>query len=434
MPRALTLVRRNGPLLLRRSQAQRTAPPPTANGVLVGGVNSPVRAFRRTGDRPLLLLGGRGASVAGADGRRYLDFIMGWGALLHGHQPAPVSAALRGALRQGTLTGLTHPDEARLAGLIAAAVPSVEQVRFTASGTEACMTAVRLARAHTGRRMLLMFAGGYHGHSDPVLAGASAGLSAALADETIHVPYNDAAALERAIQEHGAALACAIVEPVAANMGVVPPEPGFLKTLRQLTAAVGILLIFDEIVTGFRLAAGGAQARFGIRPDLTVFGKIIGGGMPIGAVGGPRRLMRRLAPEGDVYHAGTFAGHPLSMAAGIAALTAAQARPPYAALERLGSNAAAGLREAAAAARVPVQVNQVGSMLTMFFADRPVRNLADARRSRTDRFAQWARGLRAAGILVPPSPFEALFVSAAHTPAHVARLVRTSRRLLTRLP
>ena len=405
-----------------------------ASAVLVGGVNSPARAFHRTGDAPLLVLGGRGASLAGADGRWYLDFVMGWGALILGHRPPPVLTALRTALGQGMVTGLTHPDEIRLAALVADAVPSVEQVRFTVSGTEACMTAVRLARAHTGRRRVLLCAGGYHGHSDALLGGSSAGVPAAVAADTIQIPYNDAAALDQAFAAHGLELACAVIEPVAANMGVILPALGFLARLRRRATEAGALLIFDEVVTGFRLGLGGASAQFGVRPDLTIFGKILGGGMPIGALAGPRRLMRRLAPEGEVYHAGTFAGHPLTMAAGIATLADLRAQPPYGRLEALGAAAEAGLRAAAAEARVPVRVNRAGSLFTVFFSAEPVGSWAEAQRSRTDQFARWARGLRAAGILVPPSPFEALFLSTAHTQAHVDRLVAASRRLFRALP
>lgn len=265
----------------------------------------------------------------------------------------------------------------------------------------------------TGRRAVLAFDGCYHGH-------------AVLAPEVIRVPYNDPAALEAALQRHGQQLACVIVEPVAANMGVVPPEPGFLARVRDLTSRQGILLIFDEVVTGFRLGAGGAQGSLGVTPDLTVFGKIIGGGLPIGAVGGPRRLLQRLAPEGDVYHGGTFAGHPLSMAAGIAALRELAAHPPYESLERRSGRLADGLLRESRAHGVSLRVNRAGSMLTVFFADRPVRNEADAKASRRDRFAQWARALLAQGILVPPSPFEALFLTTAHTDEHVERLIRAS--------
>ena len=394
---------------------------------LVGGVNSPVRAFRHVGVQPLRLVSGRGAEVVDEAGRRYVDFIGGWGALILGHRHPAVERTLARALKSDWMLGLTHPAELELARRIAQAVPSCERVRFTVSGTEACMTAVKLARAHTDRTKILLFEGCYHGHGDSVMAGNTAGLPPSILSETVRVPYNDVEAAAAAFARYGPELACVIVEPVAANMGVVPPAKGFLECLRALTAQHRSLLIFDEVVTGFRLALGGAQESLGIRPDLTTFGKIVGGGMPIGALAGPERLMRRLAPEGDVYHGGTFAGHPLSMAAGVAALNLLRARPPYARLERLARRAADGLEHAARARGISVQVNRSGSMFTLFFADAPVRNQAEAKASRVDRFARWANALRERGVLVPPSPFEALFLSTAHTERHIERLVAASR-------
>lgn len=394
---------------------------------LVGGVNSPVRAFRQVGAKPLRLVSGRGAEVVDESGRRYVDFIGGWGTLILGHRHPAVERALTRALKSDWLLGLTHPAEGELARRIAQAVPSCERVRFTVSGTEACMTAVKLARAVTGRSKLLLFEGCYHGHGDSVMAGATAGLPDAVASDAVRVPYNDAEATGAAFARYGRDLACAIVEPVAANMGVMPPAEGFLECLRALTAQHRSLLIFDEVVTGFRLAPGGAQQHFGIRPDLTTLGKIIGGGLPIGAVAGPERFMRRLSPEGDVYHGGTFAGHPLSMAAGLAALETLRKHPPYTRLERLSRRAADGLEDAARVSGVPAQVNRSGSMFTLFFADGPVRNQAEAKASRTDRFARWANALRERGILVPPSPVEALFLSTAHTEHHIERLVAASK-------
>ena len=395
---------------------------------LVGGVNSPVRAFRQVGAEPLTLVAGQGAEVVDAGGRRYVDFISGWGALILGHRHPAVLRSLTRALASDWLLGLTHPAEAELARRIAEAVPSAERVRLTVSGTEACMTAVKLARAHTGRTKILVFAGCYHGHGDSLMAGHTAGLPASIAAETLTVPYNDMKALEEAFLRAGRALACAIVEPVAANMGVVPPAKDFLERLRALTAQHGTLLVFDEVVTGFRLGPGGAQAWLNVRPDLTTLGKIIGGGMPIGAIAGPERLMRRLAPEGDVYHAGTFAGHPLSMAAGVAALDELMAHPPYERLERIARRAAEGLKEAARKAGVPIQVNRAGSMLTLFFSASPVRNAVEAKAASAERFARWANALREDGILVPPSPWEALFISTAHTDAHIERWLAASSR------
>jgi glutamate-1-semialdehyde 2,1-aminomutase len=357
-------------------------------------------------------------------GRRYLDFLMGWGALIFGHNPGRVTAALRQAMAEGLLPGLTTPAEAALARLITEAVPSVEQVRFTVSGTEACMTALRLARGVTGRPKLVVFDGCYHGHSDSLLAGKTAGIPAATVRDTLIAPYNDLAAVERAFAQHGREIACVIVEPVAANMGVVLPRPGFLVGLRELTRRHGGLLIFDEVVTGFRLGWGGAQDRCGIRPDLTVFGKIVGGGLPIGAVGGPRSFLSHLAPQGEVYHGGTFAGHPLSMACGLATLNALKTGPPYERLERLTERVASGLLAAAERARVSIQVNRVGSMFTVFFSERPVEALVQATGSDRARFARWARGLLERGVLIPPSPVEALFLSTAHTAAHAERFLR----------
>ena len=295
------------------------------------------------------------------------------------------------------------------------------------------MTAVRLARAQTKRSKILIFDGGYHGHSDSLLAGNTTGIPDDVARHTLNVPYNDPGAFEQAIERFGEQLACVVIEPVAANMGVVIPDPGYLAKIRQLTSQRGILLIFDEVVTGFRLARTGAQGAFGITPDLTTFGKIIGGGLPIGALGGPARLMQRLTPEGDVYHGGTFAGHPLSMAAGVAMLRQLAAHPPYARLDATSRQLAEGLAEGAREAGIPMQINRVGSMLTVFFSDHPVRNAAQVRASDRRRFAHWANGLRRHGVLLPPSPFEALFVSTRHTARHVDHVVTTSRNVLKRM-
>ncbi|MBI4340736.1 MAG: glutamate-1-semialdehyde 2,1-aminomutase [Candidatus Omnitrophica bacterium] len=402
----------------------------TLQQYLVGGVNSPVRAFKQVGGQPLWLSRSRGAEVWDANGRRYTDFIMGWGAIILGHNPPPVVRALRSRISKGLLLGLTHEMEAELARLIAQAVPSVEQVRFTASGSEACLTAVKLARAHTGRAKILLFDGGYHGHGESVMAGRSAGLPAALETAVVTVPFNDPAAFDEALRQHGAELACVLIEPVAANMGVIPPEPGWLAHLRERTAKAGIVLIFDEVVTGFRMGLGGAQGLFGIEADLTAFGKIIGGGLPVGAVGGPRRLMQRLAPEGDVYHGGTFAGHPLAMAAGVATVQQLRANPPYERIEHLAAEAAEGLTALGQDIGVALQVNRAGSMFTVFFTATAVRSKSDAKASHKERFAHWANELRRAGVLVPPSPFEALFVGAAHTRRHIEQLLDASKKAL----
>jgi glutamate-1-semialdehyde 2,1-aminomutase len=396
--------------------------------VLVGGVNSPVRAYRHIGGDPVILVRSQGAQVVDADGKRYVDLIMGWGALLLGHCPAPVVAAIRKRMRETIVLGLTHPDEARLAQLICEAVPSVERVRFTTSGTEACMTAVRLARAHTGRAKILTIEGGYHGHGESVIARTGQGVAPGAIEAKLTVPFNDLEAMERAIAGSAHELACVILEPVPANMGVILPRPGYLKRIRALTARHGILLILDEVVTGFRLALGGAQERFGVAADLTTFGKIIGGGLPIGAVGGRAAIMTHLAPEGEVFHGGTFAGHPLVMAAGIATLTQLKATAPYGALERLTQRLARGLSESAQRAGVPIQVNQIGSMFTVFFSDGPVEQAAAVRASGREPFARWVRALQQRGVLMPPSPYEAAFVSTAHTGAQIARCVLAARQ------
>jgi len=412
--------------------------------VLVGGVNSPVRAFRAVGGEPLHASRGRGAVLTDARGRRFVDLIMGWGALILGHSHPQVVAAVRGQLSRGSHFGLTHAGEVALADAIARAMPSVEQVRFTASGTEACMSAIRLARGATGRCTILTFEGCYHGHSDGLLVkrgsglatlglAASAGVPEPIAAQTLIAPYGDVDALEQAFRDHGPQLACAILEPVAANTGVIVPQRHFLKRLRELTSRHGALLIFDEVVTGFRLGLGGAQGLLRVRPDLTVLGKVIGGGLPIGAFGGPRALMRELAPEGRVYHAGTFAGHPLSMAAGLATLRLLRRAQPYSRLEACGSRLAEGLRAAAQEWQVPLQVPQIGSMLTVFFAASPVASFADTQRADRGRFAAFANGLRAAGVLIPPSQFEAMFLSVAHTERVIDRIIEQSVAVLRRI-
>ncbi len=435
-------------LTRRRPQAARTRVTRRAKNwreasarVLVGGVNSPVRTFRKVGQPPICVRQAAGPIVRDVEGRRFVDLIMGWGALILGHRHPAVVRAAASQLSRGVVFGLTSEPEITLATLITEAFPSIEQVRFTASGTEACMTAIRLARAATGRTKVLTFEGCYHGHSDGMLVkrrasglatlgmAGSAGVPESIAQETVVAPYNDIAALEAAIAEHGEALACAILEPIAANMGVVVPEGAYLRRVRELASRHGILLIFDEVVTGFRVAFGGAQARFGVSADLTVLGKIIGGGLPIGAVGGPRRLMRRLAPDGDVYHAGTFAGHPLAMAAGAATIRHLQQRPPYATLDALGGRLAEAITSAARRAKISVQVNRAGSMLTAFFSDQPVTGWSSVEASSTNRFAQWSARLREAGVLVPPSAFEAMFLSTAHTSSFIKRVADATEQL-----
>ncbi len=390
-----------------------------------GGVNSPVRAFRSVGREPLILVSGRGSRVRDADGTEYLDFVGGWGPAILGHAHPSIVAAIRRAAGDGFALGATGPLEVELGARIRERMPSMERLRFTSSGTEAVMSAVRLARGATGRDLIVTFAGNYHGHSDGLLAQAgsglatlgipgSAGVTAATAASTIVLPYNDRTAVALAFAEHAGRIAAVLVEPVAANVGVIPPEPGFLEDLRQRTRDDGALLILDEVITGFRVGPGGAQARYGIRPDLTTLGKIIGGGMPIGAYGGRRDLMDLVAPSGPVYQAGTLSGHALSMAAGIAALDALEPEG-YLRLEASGARLEAGLRTAAAAAAGPVAISRVGSLLTVYFREDPPIDAAESLASDREAYSRFFGAMLDAGIFLPPSPFEAWFLSLAHT-------------------
>jgi glutamate-1-semialdehyde 2,1-aminomutase len=392
----------------------------------------------------LVLERGRGSRVWDADGREFIDYLMAFGPLILGHAHPAVVEAVREALAQGTAFGATTALEVELARLISDALPSVQMVRFVNSGTEATMSAVRLARAYTGRAKVVKFEGCYHGHADGLLARAGSGLATlalpdspgvppSYAQETLVLPYNDLEAVERAFQAHGEGIAAIIVEPVAANMGVVPPEPGFLEGLRRLTRAYGSLLIFDEVVTGFRLCYGGAQTLYGVEPDITCLGKVIGGGLPVGAYGGRREIMSMVAPEGPVYQAGTLAGNPLAMAAGIATLRLLQQEDPYDRLEALASRLEEGLREAIAEAEAPAIVQRVGSMLTIFFTSVPVRDYASARSCDTHRFARFFARMLEQGFLIPPSQFEAWFLSLAHTQEEVAATIEAARRALKNL-
>jgi glutamate-1-semialdehyde 2,1-aminomutase len=390
-----------------------------------GGVNSPVRAMRAVGlDEPLFMRRGEGAYVEDENGNRYIDWVMSWGPLIFGHADPETIEAVVAAARRGTTFGTATESEVELAAEIVEAVPSVEQVRLVSSGTEAAMSALRLARAATGREPFVRFAGCYHGHADPFLAEAGSGvatLGIRASGEGRVVPYNDLEAAEAAV----VGAACIFVEPVAGNMGVVPPADGFLKGLRSLCDESGALLVFDEVITGFRVARGGAQERFGVLPDLTVLGKIVGGGLPLAAFGGPAELMQRLAPVGDVYQAGTLSGNPLATAAGLSVLRRLTPEV-YEELERRGARLEQGLRDAAP----DWCVHRVGAMATLFAQPGPVQNLVDARASNTERYGELFRGLLARGIYVAPSQLEALFLSLAHgddeidqTLAAVAELV-----------
>ena len=383
-----------------------------------GGVNSPVRAYRAVGGEPPVLVRGEGAVVWDEAGRRYIDYVGAFGPLLLGHANRGVVEAIHSAAEAGGSFGVTGPGEVRLAQLIRKRMPSIERIRFVNSGTEAAMSALRVARAATGRDLIVKFDGGYHGHADSLLVEAgsgvatlsipgSAGVARAVAAQTVVAAYNDLDSVEALLESHPGHVAAVIVEPIAANMGVVAPATGFLKGLRELTERAGALLIFDEVITGFRVAPGGAQALYGVRPDLTVLGKIIGGGLPVGAYGGRADLMDLVAPSGPVYQAGTLSGHPVVMAAGEAAL--AQLTPEvYAGIEAQAARLEAGLQVRGAS------VARVGSLLTLFFRDRPPRNFAEARGSDVKAFAQFFHSMLEAGVLLPPSQFEAWFVSAAH--------------------
>jgi glutamate-1-semialdehyde 2,1-aminomutase len=415
-----------------------------AREVLVGGVNSPVRAFGSVGGTPVIVDRAAGAKLWDADGNSYIDYVCSWGALILGHADPGVVAALADQARRGTSYGMTCELEVELATMLARAIPSLERIRFVSSGTEATMSAIRLARAAAGRDLIVKFEGGYHGHGDSFLAKAGSGLATlgiaaspgvpqAVAALTLDAPYNDLAAVEELFQAHPDAIAAVIVEPVAANMGVVPPAPGFLEGLRDLTRRHGALLIFDEVITGFRLCYGGAQTYFKIEPDLTTLGKIIGGGLPVAAYGGRRDLMERVAPLGPVYQGGTLSGNPLAMRAGIETLKRLSAPGFYESLDRKGAQLAAGITKALAETGVAGQVAHVGSLLTLFFTGDPVRNYSDARKSDTKKFAAFFQGMPQRGILLAPSQFEALFVSAAHTEENITGTAAACREALAEL-
>ena len=390
-----------------------------------GGVNSPVRAFRSVGGEPRFVARAEGARLWDADGRAYVDFVGSWGPLVLGHAPRAVVQAVTAAAAGGTSYGAPTRQEVELAEAIAAAYPSMELLRLVSSGTEAAMSAIRVARGATGRDLLVKFDGCYHGHADSLLVKAgsggatfgipdSRGVPAVLAALTLTLPFNDLDAVRELFRQRGEEIAALIVEPVAGNMGVVAPAPGFLAGLREITAQHGALLIFDEVITGFRIAYGGAQELYGVRPDLTCLGKIIGGGLPVGAYGGRRDVMDHVAPLGGVYQAGTLSGNPLAVAAGLATLRALEDRKGYARLEALGARLERGLRDAAGKAGVPFTTNRVGSMLTGFFCAGPVRDYADAKTADVARYARFYHGMLERGVYLAPSQFEAAFVSLAH--------------------
>nr|WP_205745594.1 glutamate-1-semialdehyde 2,1-aminomutase [Egibacter rhizosphaerae] len=393
--------------------------------VIPGGVNSPVRAFGSVGGTPRFVAEGEGARITDVDGHRYLDYVCSWGPLILGHAQPDIVAAARAALERGSSFGTPTRGEVELAEAIVERVPSVEQVRLTSSGTEAGMSAVRLARGATGRHKVVKFAGHYHGHSDALLAAAGSGVATlgipgtpgvtegATAD-TIVVPWNDREAVEEAFAEHGDDIAVLACEPVAANMGVVPPDEGYLAFLRGITARHGALLLFDEVMTGFRVARGGAQEHYGVTPDLTTFGKVVGGGFPLAAFGGSADVMRHLAPTGPVYQAGTLSGNPVAVAAGLTQLRLLD-DAAYKTLDGLADRLIDGLANAFQQAGIGVHVQRCASLFNVFFADAPVRDFAGAQTADTERFAAFFRGMLARGFHLPPSQYEAIFVSLAHT-------------------
>lgn len=423
------------------SHAHSSALRERAQKILIGGVNSPVRAFKAVGGEPLIIERALGSRVWDVDGREYIDYVCSWGALILGHAHPDVVRAIADQAQRGTSYGITSPLEVELGERIARSIPSIEKIRFVSSGTEATMSAVRLARAYTRRDLIVKFEGGYHGHADAFLSEAGSGLATlsissspgvpdAFARLTLNAPYNDVAAVERLFAEHAGKIAAIIVEPVAANMGVVPPVADFLQSLRRITQREGALLIFDEVITGFRLTDGGAQQMFGIQPDLTVLGKIIGGGLPVAAYGGRRELMNMVAPLGPVYQAGTLSGNPLAMRAGLASLARVESSDFYRRLDEKAKRLATGLRDALRQSGIPGEVNAVGSLLTLFFNANRVSNYADAKRSDTALFAAFFRQMLGRGALLPPSQFEALFISAAHTDEDIDRTVAAAHASL----
>jgi glutamate-1-semialdehyde 2,1-aminomutase len=403
-----------------------------AQELIPGGVNSPVRAFRSVGGHPLFIARGEGSHIFDVDGNEYIDYVGSWGPLLLGHRHPAILAALDRALTIGTSFGAPTEAEVELAAAICDAVPSIEMVRLVNSGTEATMSAIRVARGFTGRDLTVKFEGCYHGHVDSLLVKAGSGVATlgiadtqgvpkAFCDTTIALPFNSVDALEQAFQAHGANIAAVIVEPVVGNMGCVPPAPGYLQAMREITERHGALLIFDEVMTGFRVAFGGAQQLYGIRPDLTTLGKVIGGGLPVGAYGGRKDIMSRVAPLGPIYQAGTLSGNPLAVAAGLAMLRHLKSNPGV--YEQLDARAA----QLCAAVPAGVTVNRVGSMFTFFFTHGPVADWDSAKSSDTARFGRYFRAMLDRGIYLAPSQFEAAFVSAAHTEEDICRTIAAAK-------
>jgi len=415
-----------------------------AKELIPGGVNSPVRAFRSVGGTPLFIERAKGSSVRDVDGNTYIDYVGSWGPMILGHAHPKVVAAVRAAAQRGTSYGAPTPGEIELARLIRKAFPSIEKVRLVSSGTEAAMSAVRLARGYTGRDKIIKFEGGYHGHADSMLVSAgsgaltfglpdSPGVPKETAKHTLTTKFNDIASLERLFEQNDQQVAAVIVEPIPGNMGVVPPAPGFLDELRSLTKKHGALLIFDEVITGFRVALGGAQELFGVVPDLTILGKIIGGGLPVGAFGGRKEIMDALAPEGPVYQAGTLSGNPLAVAAGIAAITELSRKGVYAELADKADYLHAGMSKAFSSSGIPFYTNRAGSMWTTFFQKGPVTDYTSAKQSDTKLYSLYFHGLLKRGVYVAPSQFEAGFVSLAHSKRDLDRTVTAAKSALASL-
>jgi glutamate-1-semialdehyde 2,1-aminomutase len=412
--------------------------------LIPGGVNSPVRAWRAVGGKPLFVQRAKGCQIWDVDGNVYVDYVGSWGPMILGHAHPKVLIAIQEAMRDGTSFGAPTSREVEFAGRLAAAIPSLEMVRLVSSGTEATMTAIRLARGFTGRSKIIKLDGCYHGHGDALLVRAgsgaatfgvpdSAGVPEATASQTLVTPMNDLAPLERFLRAEGPNIAAVIVEPVVGNMGVIPLSEPFVHGLRQLTAAAGALLVFDEVITGFRLTYGGVQQVFDVKPDLTCLGKIVGGGLPLAAIGGRREIMEQLAPLGPVYQAGTLSGNPLAVAAGLATLAQLAAAGVYEQLEQLGAELEAGLREALSELATPWCLNRVGSMWTVFFGVAEVHDAATARSCDTTMYARWFRGMLERGVYLPPSQFEAAFVSLAHSDAEIDHTIAAARAVAAEL-
>ncbi|MBI3805245.1 MAG: glutamate-1-semialdehyde 2,1-aminomutase [Nitrospirae bacterium] len=409
-----------------------------------GGVNSPVRAFKAVGGNPLFIKKAKGSKIIDADGNRFIDYVLSWGPMIVGHAHPKVVEAIQKAAANGTSFGAPTALEVELAKSVQAHFPLMERIRFVNSGTEATMSAIRLARAYTRRNKIIKFEGCYHGHADSLLVKAGSGATTLgvpdspgvppdLARDTITLPFNNLKAIQRTLEQEGNQIACLIVEPIPGNMGTIIPEDGFLPGLRELTRPFGIVLIFDEVMTGFRAAPGGAQERYGIRPDLTCLGKIIGGGLPVGAYGGKREIMEMVAPVGPVYQAGTLSGNPLAMAAGLATLSLLKDPAVYEKLDQRAAELAEGLAAAARKARLSVQINRIGSQMTLFFNANKVVDYQTALQSDRDRFSKCFSALLEEGVYLPPSQFEAFFLSTAHTAADIEKTVDAAYRVFKKL-